>query len=63
MPVSVNMDELTTLTFTATAFGFSDLGDSPADLFVAVKITTLPAAGSLKLNGAPLGAAQRYALT
>src|SRR5204863_225886 len=32
-------------------FGFTDPSDSPADNLAAVKITTLPGAGSLKLSG------------
>jgi T1SS-143 domain-containing protein len=39
------------LTFTAAHFGFSDPGDTPANAFQAVKITTLETAGTLKLNG------------
>jgi hypothetical protein len=40
-----------TYTFAASDFGFSDPLDSPANRLAAVKITTLPAAGSLTLDG------------
>src|SRR5262249_3571675 len=43
--------EDTGYTFSAGDFGFSDTSDSPANTLSAVKITTLPAAGSLKDNG------------
>ena len=38
-------------TFTATDFGFADTSDSPANSLSAVIITSLPAAGALKLSG------------
>src|SRR5439155_272457 len=38
-------------TFVAADFGFTDPNDSPANNLLAVKITTLPATGSLKDNG------------
>jgi VCBS repeat-containing protein len=47
--VSVNEDA--TFTFAASDFGFSDPNDTPADALSAVKITQLPGAGSLKLEG------------
>ena len=37
--------------FTAADFGFTDPDDFPANTLLAVKITTLPAAGLLKLDG------------
>jgi len=37
--------------FATTDFGFSDPNDSPANSFNRVKVTTLPALGTLKLNG------------
>ncbi len=40
-----------TYTFNPTDFGFSDPGDSPPNLFSAVKITTLPFPGTLVMNG------------
>ncbi len=40
-----------TYTLTASDFGFTDPNDSPANTLLAVKITTLPAAGTLLDNG------------
>jgi len=45
-------------TFTTSDFGFTDPNDSPANALSAVKITTLPAAGSLKDNGVAVTAGQ-----
>src|SRR5438874_1826335 len=42
----------------AAHFGFTDPSDSPADNLAAVKITTLPGAGSLKLSGVAVTAGQ-----
>ena len=39
-------------------FGFTDPQDTPADAFQAVRVTTLPANGSLTLNGLPVAAGQ-----
>jgi hypothetical protein len=39
------------LTLTAAAFDFTDPNDSPANALLAVKITTVPAAGTLTNNG------------
>jgi hypothetical protein len=44
------------LTFTADDFGFSDPGDNPANTLLAVKVTTLPAAGSLQDDGVAVNA-------
>ena len=41
----------TNYTFTAADFGFSDAADNSANTLLAVQITTLPAAGTLKDNG------------
>jgi len=41
----------TAYTFTLADFGFSDPNDSPANIFQAVTITSLPDAGTLTLNG------------
>ena len=38
-------------TLVAADFGFSDPGDSPADQLLAVKVTTIPTAGTLRNNG------------
>ena len=48
----INAPEDTSYTFPASDFGFTDPNDSPANALLAVKITTLPAAGTLKDNGA-----------
>src|SRR4029077_20332154 len=50
--------EDTAYTFTASDFGFSDLSDSPANTLLAVKITTLPGAGTLTDNGTAVTAGQ-----
>ncbi|WBY03784.1 DUF4347 domain-containing protein [Ramlibacter tataouinensis] len=43
--------------FGAGDFGFSDPGDSPADDFAAVLITSVPAGGTLVLDGVAIGSA------
>ncbi|MDP9270897.1 MAG: S8 family serine peptidase, partial [Chloroflexota bacterium] len=48
---TVTTNEDTAYTFAASDFGFTDPNDSPANSLAAVEITTLPAAGTLKLNG------------
>src|SRR5439155_1600086 len=48
---AVTTNEDTDYTFAAADFGFTDPNDSPANALLAVKITTLPAAGALKNNG------------
>src|SRR5205814_1631329 len=50
--------EDTAYTFTASDFGLSDTSDSPANTLSAVKLTTLPSAGSLTDNGAAITAGQ-----
>ena len=50
--------EDTAYTFAAADFGFSDAADSPANALSAVKITTLPGAGSLTDNGVAVSAGQ-----
>ena len=45
-------------TFATADFGFSDPNDIPSNSLLAVKITTLPGAGSLTDNGAAVGAGQ-----
>ena len=45
-------------TFAVSDFGFSDPNDSPANNFLAVEITTLPGAGTLKDNGVAVTAGQ-----
>ena len=46
------------LNFDPSFFGFSDAGDLPPNNFLAVKITTLPALGSLTLAGVEVTAGQ-----
>ena len=50
--------EDTAYTFTTSDFGFTDPNDSPANSLAAVKITTLPASGTLKLSGVAVTAGQ-----
>jgi hypothetical protein len=50
--------EDTALVFDTAAFGFSDPGDTPANAFVAVTISSLPAAGALTLGGVAVSAGQ-----
>ena len=40
---------------TTADFGYSDVNDAPANAFQAVRITTLPAAGTLTDNGVAVG--------
>src|SRR5207344_3276958 len=54
--------EDTAYTFGTVDFGFGDAADSPANALSAVKITTLPGAGSLTDNGAALSAGQFVSL-
>ena len=53
---TVTINEDTTKTFAASDFGFTDPNDSPANSLAAVKITTLPSDGTLKLDGAAVNA-------
>jgi hypothetical protein len=55
--------EDTDYTFAALDFGFTDANDSPANALLAVKVTTLPAAGTLKLNGVAVTAGQFVSAT
>src|SRR5207247_1487908 len=48
---TVTTDEDTSYTLTTADFGFNDVNDSPANALAAVKITSLPGAGTLKNNG------------
>src|SRR5205085_3860771 len=45
-------------TFTAADFGFTDPNDAAANALLAVKVSTLPAAGSLKLSGVAVTAGE-----
>ncbi len=53
---TVSLDEDTSYAFDAADFGFSDPAEG--DNFQAVKITTLPDAGALTLNGAAIASGQ-----
>ncbi|MEA3154342.1 MAG: hypothetical protein QOK44_1931, partial [Betaproteobacteria bacterium] len=55
---TVVTNEDTPFAFNAAAFGFSDPTDTPANSLLAVKIGTLPSAGSLTLSGAAVSAGQ-----
>ena len=59
---TVTINEDATYTFAASAFGFSDVNDSPANMLFAVKITTIPGAGTLLLNGNPVTALDSISL-
>ncbi len=60
---TVSTPEDTAHTFVASNFGFSDTIDSPANALLAVKISSLPAAGSLTLAGAAVSAGQFVSAT
>jgi parallel beta-helix repeat protein len=47
---TVSTPEDTAYTFAMADFGFSDPGDAPANVLAAVRIASLPAAGTLTLN-------------
>jgi hypothetical protein len=53
---TISIDEDEVYTFSASDFGFSDTNDNPANSLYAVKITTLPADGTLDLDGTPVTA-------
>ncbi|MGH9361701.1 MAG: Ig-like domain-containing protein, partial [Thermoanaerobaculia bacterium] len=55
-PVTTSED--TDYVFAAADFGFTDPSDTPADAFLAVTITTLPAAGVLELSNVAVTAGQ-----
>lgn len=49
---AIGTNEDTPRTLVAADFGFSDPGDTPPNLLSGVKVSTLPASGALKDNGA-----------
>src|SRR5947209_5153874 len=55
---TVTVNEDTPYTFATGDFGFSDPNDTPANTLQAVKVTTLPGAGSLADNGVAVTAGQ-----
>ena len=54
--------EDTAYVFASGDFGFSDPDDAPADGFSAVRIVSLPGAGSLAFNGNPVSAGDEVAV-
>ncbi|MCA1971595.1 MAG: tandem-95 repeat protein [Caenispirillum sp.] len=60
---TVTTQEDTPYVFTVTDFGFSDPADVPANGFLAVRIASLPGAGSLTLNGVAVSAGQTVSVT
>src|SRR5439155_1487129 len=50
---TVTVLEDNTYIFATADFGFTDPNDSPANTLAAVKITTLPGAGTLAVTGGP----------
>src|SRR4029079_1205726 len=56
-------NEDTAYTFAAADFGFSDPGDTPANNFLAVKITTLPGTGTLTNNNVAVNAGDFVSVT
>ena len=59
---TVTIDEDASYTFSSSDFGFTDSNDSPANSLLAVKIATLPAAGTLKLDGVAVAAGDSIAV-
>jgi hypothetical protein len=59
---SATLTEEATYTFSMADFGFSDPGDSPPHSFSRVRISTIPALGTLKVNGAAVGGVTDVAL-
>ena len=53
---AVTISEDGSHTFATADFGFTDPNDNPPHNFTAVKLTTLPTAGMLKLSGTPITA-------
>ncbi|RZI79930.1 MAG: hypothetical protein EOP38_24035, partial [Rubrivivax sp.] len=51
---TVSATEDTAYVFTTADFGFTDPSDNPANGMLAVKISSLPASGTLSLNGTPV---------
>ena len=60
---TVSTAEDTAYVFSSTDFGFTDPNDSPPNALLAVKITTVPGAGTLSLSGAAVSAGQFVSVT
>jgi len=58
---TITFNEDTTYTFASGDFGFTDPNDNPANSLQAVKITSLPGAGTLKLGTNAVTAGQTVA--
>src|SRR5262249_52939986 len=60
---TVTIVEDNSYTFTVADFGFSDPNETPADAFLAVRISSLPAAGTLYFDADGAGGAAPVAVT
>src|SRR5207248_10592104 len=60
---TVATDEDSAYALTTADFGFSDTHDSPANALTAIKVTTLPHAGTLKNNGVAVAAGAEITAT
>ncbi|MEM7067356.1 MAG: choice-of-anchor C family protein [Pseudomonadota bacterium] len=60
---TVTITEDSSHTLTESDFGFSDPNDNPADTFINIRITDLPANGSLTLAGANVAGNQVISVT
>src|SRR5581483_9845757 len=60
---AVNLASGVSYVFTAANFRFTDPNDNPANHFLAMKITTLPAVGTLSDNGVAVAAGQFVSIT
>ncbi|MFT4889060.1 MAG: VCBS repeat-containing protein, partial [Pseudohongiellaceae bacterium] len=60
---TITSQENQSYTFSAADFGFSDITDIPANALQSVVITTLPGAGTLKLNGSNVSAGNEVTLS
>ena len=60
---TITSQENQSYTFSAADFGFSDTTDTPANALQSVVITTLPGAGTLKLNGSDVIAGNEVSLS
>ncbi|MCX7111293.1 MAG: type I secretion C-terminal target domain-containing protein [Proteobacteria bacterium] len=58
MDKTLSLAETATHTFAVADFGFTDPNDNPANSLLALKLSMLPSAGSLALNGAAVTAGQ-----
>ena len=54
----ISLSNAAQYTFSTGIFGYTDTGDTPANAFSFVKITTLPSSGNLQLNGSNITTGQ-----